>query len=241
MSLTLHSLNAARVLAEYVVVHYHISFLFPESKGMLSQGTMPDNLMSFFFVLSGFVATYSNRHVDFGEHSNKVQYISKRFNKTYIFYLLMFALDIPGTIIGRHTDCKYFWLSLLSQPLLVHSWLGIQHISISNGVGWYLCTLYWLWIIFPYLQVSRMFSFHPWIKLCVLYGLSVLLWIMLAPFNIVYTRAVPLFRIFEFLMGCCVAFTLDRKIPDIIILGGILLFFSYCAFDFHHPEIWPNE
>jgi len=229
MTDTLHTLNAARVIAEYVIVHYHISFLFPSSTGLLSRGVMSDNLMSFFFVLSGFVAMHSNRETDFVDYSNVFGYIYKRMCKTYPLYVLLFLADLPGTIIGRVTDCEYFWVSLVSQPLLLQCWLGIQHISISNGVGWYLCTLYWLWILFPFMHVSKMLSCRPWLKIGLLYAASISLWIALAPYNIVYTRAVPVFRLFEFLMGCGVAFTLDHKIHGFFALFGLALFIAYSA------------
>ena len=37
---TLHTLNAVRVLAEYVVVHHHLSFLFPSVGGLFAHSTM---------------------------------------------------------------------------------------------------------------------------------------------------------------------------------------------------------
>jgi peptidoglycan/LPS O-acetylase OafA/YrhL len=238
----LHSLNAARVVAEFVVVHHHISFLFADANGLLSRATMPDSLMSFFFVLSGFVAMHCNIDVDFSDRSNAWRYIVKRFQKTYPTYILMFFADLPGTIVTRQNpECALFWISVASQPFLLHSWLGSQHISISNGVGWYLCTVYWLWMAFPFLRVRYILSEHAWIKICLLYCLSLMLWLLLAPYNIVYTRAVPVFRVFEFLMGCGVAFTLDSKLPGQLVLAGLAAFFAYCAFDFQSPGLWENE
>ena len=155
MTETLHTLNAARVIAEYAIVHYHISFLFPGSNGLLSQGVVADNLMSFFFVLSGFVAMYSNKETDISSFPNAFRYIYRRICKTYPLYLLLYLADLPATILGQVDDCEYFWVSLAAQPLLLQCWIGSQHIAISNGVGWYLCTLYWLWIIFPFYEFKH--------------------------------------------------------------------------------------
>ena len=46
---TLHTLNSARVCMEYCVIHYHLSgFFSPSDGGLLSNGMVADNLMSFF-------------------------------------------------------------------------------------------------------------------------------------------------------------------------------------------------
>jgi len=235
MTETLHSLNAARVIAEYVVVHYHISFLFPSSNGLLSRGVMSDNLMSFFFVLSGFVAMYCNKETDFSDCSNAFGFIYRRIKKTFPLYCVLYLADLPATVIGSgNQQCKYFWVSLISQPFILQCWLGSQHISISNGVGWYLCTLYWLWIIFPFMHVRQMLSSYAWLKICVLYFISIALWVVLAPYNIVYTRAVPILRLFEFLMGCATVFTLDhihKRVHGLFAIFGLALFFAYSMFE----------
>lgn len=238
----LHTLNAVRVIAEYIVVHCHMSILFPREDGLFSASAATGNLMSFFFVLSGFVAAYTNLHVDFTDTSNALAYIKKRFSKTYHVYFGMFLLDLPGAIISQYQPgCALFWLSFVSQPILLHSWLGIQHIGISNGVGWYLCTLYWLWMAFPFLRVDKMFSTRAWFKICILYLSSVCLWLSLAPYNMAYTRAVPVFRIFEFLMGCGVAFTLKTTLHGAFVFVGLVAFFAYCIIDYEDPSRWENE
>jgi hypothetical protein len=238
---TLHTLNAVRVLAEYVVVHHHLSFLFPSVGGLFAHSTMSDNLMSFFFVLSGFVAMHSNMDVDFSHADDVYHYIKKRFRKTYLTYLIMYFADLPGTIVTGNHACGLFWISLASQPLLLHCWIGSHHIAISNGVGWYLCTLYWLWVAFPFLRLKQMMSSYPWTKIFMLYCCSVSLWILLAPYNIVYTRAVPIFRVFEFIMGSTVAFTLEKRIHGFMVIVCLAGFFAYCVFDFRYPELLQSE
>jgi len=239
---TLHTLNAARVIAEYVVVHYHLSFIFHGANGLLSQRTMADSLMSFFFVLSGFVAMYSNTHVDFTIHENVKTYITRRLRKTYPLYIIMYLVDLPGAIITENQGgCVLFWISLASQPFLLHSWLGSHHIAISNGVGWYMCTLYWLWIAFPFLRLQQILSTYPWLKICGLYCVSVCMWIALYQYNILYTRAVPMFRLLEFMMGAAIVFTLKQRVHWGAVTSGLLCFLVYCIFDFQYPEYWENE
>jgi peptidoglycan/LPS O-acetylase OafA/YrhL len=238
------SLNAARVCAEFCVVHYHLTFLYQDG-GLLSNSEVADNLMSFFFVLSGFVAMHSNRDVDFSQLAPKLDFITRRFTKVYPTYLIWFLLDVPGTIVSgwaTATHCWLFWLSLASQPLLLHPWLGCQHISISNGVGWYLCTLFWLWILFPFLNLRRFLEASPWLKISFLYLLSLSIWALLAPFHASYLRAVPVLRLPEFLMGCCVAFTIPSPhSPHWIPLLCLALFLAYCSTVHALPALWPGE
>ncbi len=59
MKKTLHSINALRVIAECIVVRFHV---FVEGVGM---DMFVRDLMSFFFVLSGFVMMYSHHKSSF--------------------------------------------------------------------------------------------------------------------------------------------------------------------------------
>ena len=242
---TLHTLNSVRVCIEFCIIHYHVSFLFPTSGGFLSNSMMADNLISFFFVLSGFVTMHSNFAADFTLPGAKRAYISKKFHRVYPAYLFWFLLDLPGTIfdgtVNGSWSCPLFWLALASQPILLHSWLGCQHIAISNGVGWYLCTLFWLWILFPFMDHHNLFSSNPWSKIVCLYLVSLAGWGAFFQFNIVYTRALPLLRICEFLMGCLVAFTTERRLNGWLVLAVALLFPAYCCLTFLLPDLWPSE
>jgi peptidoglycan/LPS O-acetylase OafA/YrhL len=158
----LHLLNAARVCAEYLVANFHVS-LTPTS--FLKNDKVAQALMSFFFVLSGFMAMYTNTGTDFSAGPAKMDYISRLLSKTYPTYLIWTLLDLPGTMV-KHIDfagqCQLYWISLALQPVLLQAWLSCYHIGSSNPVGWYLCTLFWLWFLFPFIPVKKLFSSHPW-------------------------------------------------------------------------------
>ena len=165
-------------------------------------------------------------------------FISKRLSKVYPAYFTWFLLDIPGTTVSTKEICPLFWLAIASQPVILHSWLGCQHIAISNGVGWYLCTLFWLWCLYPFLQPKRLFASMVWPKILGLYVLSLAGWAAFYQFSVVYTRAVPLLRLCEFLMGCGAVFTLDRPLNGWGVLLAALTFPVYCAFTFEMPGLW---
>ncbi len=242
VKVTLHTLNAARVIAEYAVVHCHLSGEFPGEHGILSGMTVAESLMSFFFVLSGFVAMHCNVDEDFSQLSNAKEYIKRRFRKTYPFYLLMFLVDLPGAILTKNQyGCDLSWVSFASQPLLLQSWIGAYHLGTSNIVGWYMCTLYWLWVFFPCLKVKWMLQSYPWIKIHLMYWLGVALWIVMFEYSLQSTRTVPIFRLFEFGMGCAVEFTLERKIHGVFVMIGLAMFWVYCSLDFQYPDMWYHQ
>jgi hypothetical protein len=75
--------------------------------------------MSFFFVLSGFVAMHSNRYVDFSCMEARVGFVRKRVSKVYPTYLIWCLVDVPGCIVSGWavaSQCWLFWLALASQP-----------------------------------------------------------------------------------------------------------------------------
>ena len=237
----LHTLNALRVCVEFCVIHYHVSFLSPVSD-YLSNHNLADNAMSFFFVLSGFCAMYSNLHIDFEEKGARLAFIKRRLWKVYPAYLTWYLLDLPGAIVSQSKEgCSLFWLAIASQPVLMHPWLGCQHIGVSNGVSWYLGTLFWLWFLFPFLYLKSLFESYVWAKIVGLYLLSVASWLALYRFNIYYLREVPLFRLCEFLMGCGAACALDRPLNAYVVLLLALTFPVYCTLTHEMPWLWPSE
>ena len=234
---TIHTLNAVRVLAEYVVVHYHVSEGF-QVRSLLG-ATMASHVMSFFFVLSGFMAMHCNMHTDFSDGCNAKQYIWTRFRKTFPTYLFFYLMGLPGSVLDWHEKgCDLRLLSLASQPVLISPWLGLFHIGQSNPVSWYICTLYWMWTAFPFIPCKTIFACHPWPKLFALYITSIGMWVMLARFYTEHTRSVPVFRTFEFFMGVAVAFTLEHKVHGCMVIVGLMGFVAFCVSDFFGPESW---
>jgi peptidoglycan/LPS O-acetylase OafA/YrhL len=157
----LHSLNAARVCAEFLVVNFHVT-LTPTS--FLKNDMVEQALMSFFSFLSGFMAMYSNTCTDLSAGPAKMDYISRRLSKTYPTYLIWTLLYLPGTIVKHiYFACQrpLYWISLALQPVLLQAWLGCYHFGIRNPVGWYLCTLFLLWFLFPFIPIQNMFSSNP--------------------------------------------------------------------------------
>ena len=93
----LHTINAMRVLAEYWVVRHHcLVYRGPDRPSM---GPIGDDIMSFFFVLSGFVVMYRHEKTDFSGWESKREFLVSRVSLIYPVFLLNLLFKVPSTII----------------------------------------------------------------------------------------------------------------------------------------------
>ena len=219
---TLHTLNAVRVLAEYCIVSIHIYFGHPESIPenydigllFLSHGVAID-FMSLFFVLSGFVCMYTTNQDEafFPDFEKHKQFLLRRFKKTYPCYVFSLLLGLPHFIIyyiTNHNSCMLDIVGLFCQLFCMQCWLG-HGFAGSNSPSWYIGTLAWLWILFPFLRLNKIVSPRPWTCVFIFYVLSICINMAFANYDTATTRQLPIIRIFEFLMGCAAACTLDEQ------------------------------
>ena len=149
----LHSLNAARVIAEFCIVSFHIYFGHPDSTPsswdtilFLSGHGVSVGIMSFFFVLSGFVSMYAYRSSDFSNLNTKISFWRKRNVRTYPLYVLMRLVGLPEWIHHYLTQ-SYCWndlVGLASQLLCLQSCMSPGFTG-SNPPSWYISSIIWLW------------------------------------------------------------------------------------------------
>ena len=153
---SLNYLNYFRGVASIIVILYHIKdnidieadsklyFLF--SKGYLA--------VDFFFILSGFVISYSYQNL-----SNKdeiIKYLKKRFLRIYplhFFTLLMIIILIFlfNIFVNKEFNIfnDYYTLkSLILNFLLIHSW-GILNELTWNVPSWSISTEFFAYLFFP--------------------------------------------------------------------------------------------
>ena len=140
----LHTLNAARVLAEFWVVHTHALTHIPGSITEAKFDVVQD-LMCFFFVLSGFVVGYSAR-----ENEPPSSFWTRRFVKCYPIYALFLLIDLP-LMLWHQGLYPLAWLCMASDFVGIAPWLGCGSVVQLNSSSWYLATLASLWFIAPYL------------------------------------------------------------------------------------------
>jgi len=244
MPAILHTLNTLRVIAEYCIVSFHIYFGHPDSsiqswdlsQLIASQGIAVD-FMSLFFVLSGFMSVYTMS--EYPTWTSRFHYVKRKCLKVYPIYFCSLILGLPRYIAGiLHTRClTHELISVGSQLLLLQCWMGYGFVG-TNSPSWYISSLFWLWLAFPNMCVDRWLKQRPWTWICILYVLSILASAVFIPFSNSISRQLPVIRIFDFLIGCATAYTLEQPIHGISVLILLCIYCAYACCTVVYRDTW---
>jgi len=158
-------LTSARAVAALEVVLLHVLF----ELGGPWAASLPHRLtlaltyghvsVSFFFVLSGFILTYTYTTEDGGLSCSQRQFWRARFARIYPLYILSFLLDVPRTVslfLGK--DAKAIALAKIATSgagyvTLLQSWFP-RITNTWNTPGWSLSTEAFFYLLFPALIVT---------------------------------------------------------------------------------------
>ena len=211
----IHSVNTIRVIAEFFVVKYHLFYrVEPDAvRPVVLNSLASIDLMSFFFVLSGFVCMYAHKDGNFPQKADCIRYFLGKLAKMYPIYFLLLLVNLATHDIH---DNPWFWGCFVADIFVVSPWMYCEKSGGSRGVGWYLSVMFWLWMMFPFLcgKMDNMFRANTWRKIIFLYLISLLPWIYLwfRPWEFMDYSIIPLFRLPEFVIGCALNFTLHQRI-----------------------------
>lgn len=191
--------------------------------GIGSGGSMG---VSVFLIMSGFLMTYNywNRELSLGLKRNFLFSLGKigKLYPLHVILLLPMMLLSAGRMVVRGSFCSaegiQYILRVLVDLLLVQSWIPIRDFYFSfNGVAWYLSVCVLLYFVFPYV--------HRWMK--TMFKLNIAIWTILLVYiiqiifsyfastnigsavvynNLWFTYIFPLFRLGDFLIGCCLGY-----------------------------------
>lgn len=233
----LHSLNAVRVIIEYIIVNLHVNDLGSENLFPGSYGSS-NSLMSFFFVLSGFVAMHTTDGLD-------KTYIMRRLKKTYPFYLLMWLCGFPAVYYGNTQVSKCptsSWIYTALQPFCVQIFL-MWRIEGSNIPGWYYSVLIFLWVAHSYIDLKHYIMKHPLKYMVLFYVTSVTLSVPCFYFDRESVKQQPIFRILEFWMGASAAISVRNgyEIRGEIALLFFISYIVYASFTVIRRDIWSDN
>ena len=137
----LRSLTSLRFVAAMLVLAHHL-VLFTPGLGGLSLLAAPGYVgVTFFFVLSGFVLTWS-----WDPGAGALRFYRRRFARVYPVHLLFIAL----AIVTVHAPPN--WSAMPANVLLVHSWSPDDAVARSfSGVSWSLSCEFFFYAVFPLL------------------------------------------------------------------------------------------
>ena len=159
------------------------------------------DMVSFYFMLSGFTMTWGYLNREFGNDEVRWRYWVRRFARFYPDFALSSVLCYFAKqpyFFGCH---DYGWWSFASNAaslLMLSAWYRIvPGTGYRNGPVWFIVTLFWLWIFFPYLlapvkSVFKRSNWHQFVqKFLLLWVISLIPWTFITPENISWIRTPP--------------------------------------------------
>jgi peptidoglycan/LPS O-acetylase OafA/YrhL len=216
----LHSLTGLRFMAAFLIVLHH--FGNPPSpqfvRNVLTHGFVAVNL---FFILSGFILTYSYMGHEGSLNTSKRNFWVARFARIYPVYLLGFVIAAPSALqeirqIGGASpwiDTSLFAAAALT---LVQSWSSLA-VLVWNGPAWSLSVEAFFYLLFPFVAPAILRLTPRSLMLATLVFWIASLAAPLAPmvtahFDRNFWMFNPLVRLPEFLLGIALGkFWLTRK------------------------------
>eukprot|EP00285_Hemiselmis_virescens_P014038 CAMPEP_0173401164 /NCGR_PEP_ID=MMETSP1356-20130122/50070_1 /TAXON_ID=77927 ORGANISM="Hemiselmis virescens, Strain PCC157" /NCGR_SAMPLE_ID=MMETSP1356 /ASSEMBLY_ACC=CAM_ASM_000847 /LENGTH=283 /DNA_ID=CAMNT_0014361243 /DNA_START=67 /DNA_END=915 /DNA_ORIENTATION=- len=152
------------------------------------------DMVSFYFVLAGFTMTWGYMKRDFETWESRLTYWRRRIARFYPDYLISTVVGVTlhsQWVFGCHSmSLAMFLFNVLALTLLPAWFFGLGE-GFVNGPSWFMGTLFWLWILFPFIlkPVKSLFSNDTSVsfigKLFVLYLLA------LVPFCITFAASAP--------------------------------------------------
>jgi peptidoglycan/LPS O-acetylase OafA/YrhL len=247
----LHHVNAIRVIAEYFVVRLHVV------GGGVGADMFARELMSFFFVLNGFVMMHRHRDSALATKEDIRQFLVRRWWKIYPTFLVCWSFWIPAMIITAldlKNQCVWRLYCSIMQLFMLDCWAGCGDMYVNNSPSWYLSCLWWLWLAFAFTKDiwPSLFRRAEWWKLAILSLASTGLLSIFMEYDIFSVCTIPLMRAGEFVVGCGAACSLNNNqgqpaptsrggvwwywLPLGFSLGGLVLVYSFLGMD--HGMDW---
>lgn len=200
----LPSLTGLRFFAALAVVLYHLRIYFSPIGDSLAVFGYGFTAVSFFFVLSGFVLTWSQK----GDVKASRFYLH-RFARIWPLHLLTMLLAIWAPALPTSSGASL--LSALPVATLTQAWIPASpSLNAFNGVSWSLSCEAFFYLLFPLLFQNLKRSRPKYLVLFIVPISGIVLFGVLASITSVPAAdyllvPMPLFRLGEFVLGICLA------------------------------------
>ena len=242
----LQSLTSLRFFAALFVVLAHTSPPWPHFAITLKLSQFGNLGVTFFFILSGFVLTYS-QNISTRKISYK-RFLRNRFARIYPLHVLFLLLTVVTLLIYRANPAGYPGLSIwkvVANIFVVHDWIPLhpEFRQGLNGVSWTLSIELFFYLIF--VPLYRFFIRRSLQQMLVIFSCLYLIYgVTLEIANLTHSLSLqdllyfyPPFRLPEFVLGMTLAFYLQsgkrvffHKVPPflftVILITALLLWSS---------------
>ncbi|MDQ2137359.1 acyltransferase [Alcaligenaceae bacterium B3P038] len=215
----LDALTSLRFFAALAIVIHHSKAAF-EATAWINSPIPLDYGVSFFFVLSGFILTYS--HPESSKKTSARSFYVARFARIWPLHLVTFFLCL-ALIPERARLSPDSFDTTLANLTLVHAWIPIAGYFFSyNSVSWSISAEAFFYLCFPFLSKNLARSWHWKFLLVVALGAAVLFvatalqvpsYSHNAPFQVSSTGMSyisPFVRISEFFLGMLTALAYSK-------------------------------
>jgi peptidoglycan/LPS O-acetylase OafA/YrhL len=239
--LPLHALTGLRFIAAFLVVLHHfgkppLPYFERYVRNVLEHGFVAVTL---FFILSGFILTYSYMGLDARLRTSKRNFWIARFARIYPVYLVGFLLATPLALQGIRemsgsTVANTAWFATATLTL-VQSWSSVASM-VWNPPGWSLSDEAFFYLLFPFIAplILKLSGRGLLVAMLIFWLLSLagpLAGLVSAQFNHTFWSNNPLVRLPEFLMGIALGKlwlmrkpgAVDRYLPYIAVASAGLL------------------
>lgn len=202
----LNRLTSLRFFAALVVVVHHVTRDLADVPGLTALATMGTAGVGFFFMLSGFVLTWSSRNGD-----TAGAFYRRRFARVYPLHFVTMLASIPVLLlVGAGQPI----LGYLSNPLLLQAWVPDSAVYFGlNSPSWSLSAEALFYLLFPLAigQLRKLSKRSVWALMA---GLLAAMILIAAVGTALLgegeqTRFLfyvfPPYRVLGFLVGCCAA------------------------------------
>ena len=220
----LDSLTGLRFFAAYLVLQHHFTN-FAQLPGLVRYTGFGATGVTFFFVLSGFVLTWS-----FQPSDTAPRFYWRRFARIVPLHVVTTVIALPVFYSGR--DVPYDWTAIALSFLLLHAWVPTATTYFAgNPASWSLSCEMFFYAVHPFIV-------RPVLRAGVI-ALAALTVLVLAALYIVADAAIemsariagwllyvsPLFRVGEFFVGVALAAAVKRgvRFPVRLIPATVLL------------------
>lgn len=214
----LDTLTGLRWWAAFGVFVYHMMNFAPVP-GLAAVAPYGNYGVAFFFVLSGFVLTYSAH----GHQTTVRNFYWRRFARIYPLHLVALLLAVPvfytlGEVTAEEWWVKPFSLGLLLlSVLLVQGWSRDPVVLFSgNPAAWTLTVEVFFYALHPWVNkfVSKVRARGAVVMACMTLAVCFLYWVLriLFPGNWLSGLPLPITRVAEFLLGMALAQMVIRRV-----------------------------
>lgn len=204
----LRSVTGLRFFAAFAVLGYHLVLQFGALWKLQHVTGFGYAAVSFFFVLSGFVLTWSNR-----EGASSRQFYWGRFSRVWPLHAITTLLAVAVMAILSLP------INLRALPLnatLTQAWSADHSVHFGfNAASWSLSAEAFFYLLFPVILVGLRSKKNAWQCAGVIYGFMALVGILVV---VLIPRSChhfllyvfPAYRIGEFMIGICLALAIKR-------------------------------